>query len=387
MTETLPGTRYGAYDFGLNEDDEARARRLHDQSVIIDLLYQGPVGTEALEPFDHLYEKAWEEAATPEKALQATTGIAYDLAVEGRLPEFRQHWEESGLTGGNRQFTLDPETMTWTFAHHIATFDHFPWLRKALRAEDFRQAKASGQRAGYLTTQDTTGIPKDTEILDVVYRFGARVIGLTYNTQNYVGSGCTDRADGGVSDFGARFIRRMNELGIIVDTAHSGTQTTLDACRLSERPVIASHTGAAALLDHDRNKTDEEFEAIAASGGVIGVVAVPFFLSQEDEVPVTAMLDHMEHIATLVGWEHVAIGSDWPMQHGRSSLERLNRLEERIGFRPEHRIDWMRTLVGFEDYRDLPNLARGLVARGCADDQVRGVLGENFLRVFEDVCG
>src|SRR5258708_16802638 len=98
------------------------------------------------------------------------------------------------------------------------------------------------------------------------------------------------------------------------------------------------------------------------------------------------MLDHMEHIATLVGWEHVAIGSDWPMQHGRSSLERLNRLEQRIGFPPEHRIDWMRTLVGFERDRDLPQLARGLVARGCADDQVRECVRQTFLRGFEDIC-
>jgi membrane dipeptidase len=379
---------FGAFDFGLSPEQEERALRLHEESMIIDLLYQGPCGWRTLTgERDALYQKAWDEAPTPEAALKAATSVALDLALAGKLPEFREHWEASGLTGGNRQFTLDPETMLWSFAYYTAMFDRFSWMQKALTAQDFHDAKASGRRAGYFTTQDTTGIPREVEILDLLYKLGARVIGLTYNYQNYVGSGCTDRADGGVSDFGARFVRRMNELGIIVDTAHSGRQTTLDACAISDKPVIASHTGAAGLRAHDRNKTDEELRAIAASGGVIGVYAVPFFLAAGDQVPVTAMLDHLEYIAGLAGWEHVAIGTDWPMQHGRASLARLNTLEEKIGFRPEHRIDWFAHLVGFEDYRDLPNLTRGLVARGCTDEQVRGVLGENFIRVFREVCG
>lgn len=384
----MPDERFGNFDFGLSPEQEEHAARLHRDSVIIDLLFQGPCGRRAFcGEREKIYEEAWAGAANPEAALTATTIIANDLALAGRLPEFRQHWEASGITGGNRQFTMDPAAMVNAFGYHIAMFDRFPWLCKAIRAEDFRTAKAAGQRAGFLSTQDTTGIPKDVAILDVVHRFGARVIGLTYNGQNYIGSGCTDRVDGGISTFGAAFITRMNELGLIVDVAHSGRQTTLDACAVSTAPVIASHTGSKELLKHDRNKTDDELRAIAGSGGVIGVFAVPFFLGEGREVPITVMLDHVEYIAGVVGWEHVAIGTDWPLQHARASLLRLNELEARIGFGPEHRIDWLQNLVGFDDYRDFPNITRGLVARGCSDEQVTGVLGENFLRVFRDVCG
>ena len=213
------------------------------------------------------------------------------------------------------------------------------------------------------------------------------MIGLTYNWQNYVGSGCTDRSDGGVTDFGARFIRRMNELGIIVDTAHSGRQTTLDACSTSSRPVIASHTSAEAVYRHDRAKSDVELRAIAESGGVIGIMAVPFFLSGAEGVTIEALMDHIDYIATLVGWQHVAIGTDWPLQQTKASLRRLDERAMRIGFRQEHRIDSVTNLIGFDDYRDFPNITRGLVKRGYTDEQVLGVLGANALRVFEDVCG
>jgi membrane dipeptidase len=268
-----------------------------------------------------------------------------------------------------------------------AQFDQLPWLRKARGAEDFREAKRDGAHAGFLSTQDTTGIERDTAVLQVLHDLGARVVGLTYNTQNYVGSGCTDRADGGLSDFGVRLVQRMDELGLIVDTGHSGRQTTLDACAVSERPVICSHSFARALLDHDRGKSDAEIEAIAATGGVVGVVAVPFFLSTAEGVTVEAMLDHVDHVVRIAGWEHVAIGTDWPMEQSRASLLRLRAIEERIGFRPEHRIDWPANLVGFDDYRDFPNITRGLVSRGHSDEAVRGILGENFLRVFGSVCG
>jgi membrane dipeptidase len=206
---------------------------------------------------------------------------------------------------------------------------------------------------------------------------------------NAAGSGCTERVDAGVSHFGAAIIRRLNELGVIVDTGHSGKQTTLDCCHLSERPVVASHASAGGLYEIDRAKSDEELDAIAATGGVIGVVAVPFFLAP-GPAPVTidAMLDHIDYIARRVGWEHVAIGTDWPLQSPKTVLERsLTPMVSGMGFRPEHNISPCTNTVGFDDYGDFPNITRGLVARGYADEQVRGIIGSNFLRVFEAVCG
>lgn len=386
--ETAAQPTYGAFDFGLRRDQEERAARLHRECLIIDCLFQGPLGYASLSgAIEERYERLWSEAG-PSAARYAAFLLGYELALEipNQQDEWRELWLGSGITGGNRQFVLGPDFLDF-MSYNQAVFDRFGWLTKALCAADFREAKQRGVAAGYLSTQDTTGIDKEVAIVDVAHRFGARMIGLTYNSQNYIGSGCTDRADGGVSSFGAKFIKRMNEVGVIVDTAHSGPRTTMDAAALSTQPVVASHTAAAALLPHQRAKSDDELKAVAHTGGVIGIMTVPFVLAAGGGVTVDAWLDHVDYVANLVGWRHVAIGTDWPLHRPKAILGRLGELDARIGFGPEDRIDWPTNLVGFDDYRDMPNLTRGLVGRGYTDGEIAGILGLNFMRVFEAVCG
>ena len=212
---------------------------------------------------------------------------------------------------------------------------------------------------------------------------------LTYNSKSTIGSGCTEPTDEGLSSFGASVVERLNKLGVIVDTAHCGRRTTLDACERSERPVIASHTSARAVFDHDRGKSDDELRALAETGGVIGIYAVPFFISSDPKTAgVDTWLDHVDHVAELVGPQHVAIGTDWPMQLPEWALTDIFLpLSAEIGFRPEHGVDPLMTLGGFSHYLEFANLARGLVDRGYVDREIKGILGENFLRVFESVCG
>ncbi len=379
----------GTFDFGLTAAQEERAARLMAESVVIDLLFQGPVGYRSFTPaMEAEVEAFWTRTHDLGGTLTFARALPVRKALVGESPDFQTCWEGSGITAGNRQFVLDsPAAMAASFALHTAQFDRLPWLRKALCAEDLRRAKREGARVGFLTTQDTTGIARDVGILDVLHDYGVRLMGLTYNSQNYVGSGCTDRSDGGLTDFGLAFVRRMNELRMVVDTAHSGRRTTLDCCALSRAPVVATHTAARGVYAHDRGKSDEELRAIAATGGVIGVLAVPFFLAPGEGVTIAAMLDHIDYIATLVGWRHVAIGTDWPLQLTKSALRRLDEHSRAIGFRPEHGIDSVVNLVGFDDYRDFPNIARGLVARGYSDEQVAGILGGNALRVFGEVWG
>jgi membrane dipeptidase len=179
-------------------------------------------------------------------------------------------------------------------------------------------------------------------------------------------------SNGGVSEFGAKVIGRLNDLGIVVDTAHCNEQTVLDACKISERTVIASHTAAFARFAHDRGISDRAAEAIAATGGIIGVVAVPFFLGRGTST-IETMLDHIDHFVSLVGWQHVAIATDWPLAPPKWVLEKRTPMLVANGFRKEHGITPAQNLVGFDDYRDFPNITRGLV--------------ENFIRVFGEVCG
>jgi membrane dipeptidase len=382
--------QYGTFDFGLTNEQETRASRLHQESLIIDLLYQGPIGPDAYpeELADELRDY-WKSSMN----LVATLGEAIMLPIrrgaEGRLSQFRDQWFESGLTAGNREVEIcDLKQFSETLSIAQYQFDNCDWMIKALTAEDFRRAKRQGKAAGYVSTQLSFGPFPDLDVLRAAFQLGLRMVQLTYNSQTTVAAGCTDRTNAGVSNFGRAAIELMNELGIIVDTGHCGKQTTLDACELSSQPVVASHTAAEAVSFHDRCKSDEEIRALAATGGVIGIVVVPFFLKASPGADMNDFLDHVDHVAKLVGPEHVAIGTDWPMQlPGWVLTDLFAPLVSQIGFREEHRIDVMATLEGFSDYRDFPNITRGLVSRGYSDDEIAGILGENFLRVWETVCG
>src|SRR5262249_34750928 len=119
------------------------------------------------------------------------------------------------------------------------------------------------------------------------------------------------------------------------------------------------------------------------------VVTIPFFLSGDSVVGMGAMLDHIDYMVELIGIDHVGIGTDWPMHFSARTNSRIfsPSVLTGWGFRDEHRVDPNTALDGFADYRDFPNITRGLVSRGYSDDDIKKILGENFLRVFEAVCG
>ncbi|MBX3068934.1 MAG: membrane dipeptidase [Thermomicrobiales bacterium] len=381
--------RFGDWDFGLSAEQEARAARLHAESIIIDTLFQGPCGHRSFDDgmIRHLQDE-YAKHGNAQRSVMSCLKMPVRMAVDCDFPEFERCWKDSGITAGNRQ--IDGDHIGESFEHFAlaqAQFDRLPWLLKATTAGDFRRAKAEGKCAGFVSTQNTIDIGTDLDRLDQYYDMGMRMIQLTYNSVNFVAGGCTDRVDCGVTDFGVKFIKRMNDLGMIVDISHCGRQTTLDACALSTAPVVASHTSADGLYRHDRAKSDEELKAIAASGGYIGVYLVSMFLSGKQVSTIEDFLDHVDYIANLIGPEFVGIGSDWPMQAPEWGVQRLAEWVLDIGFRPEHGVGALVNVRGFDDYRDFPNITRGLVSRGYSDDQISGILGENFLRVFEHVCG
>jgi membrane dipeptidase len=382
---------YGRFDFRLSPEQEERAQRLHESSLIVDLHWQGPcspdVWTDAL-----LAELDGSLAGRDDVWMFATYGFLTEKALQGEFPQFQELYALSGATAGIVYGELSDEPQLLADALQASRLaSDFPWARRARAAADIRAAKSAGGVAFWGMAWLNLLRPDDLRLVEVAHELGVMdVVELAYNRMNFIGAGCTERYDPGLSNFGLRFVRRCNDIGVVVDTAHSGRRTTLDACRASADPVVATHTSAAALYECDRAKSDEELKAIAATGGVIGVYAVPFFLGPTGPRPATidSMLDHIDYIAQLVGSQHVAVGTDWPLA---APLELQRRLSgprfAANGFRAEHNIDVTATLEGFRDPRDLPNITRGLVSRGYSDEQIRGILGENFLRVFEAVCG
>lgn len=384
---------FGNFAFeGMSDSDEARAKRLHEDSVIVDMLFHGPTGyrvwsEEMTESIAETLRSSGDRLTAWEFGME----VPERLAIAGRLPEFKEQWDASGLTAGTRDlFWHDTRGMVEALTHTQSLLDSFDWLNKALKAQDFRVAKENGTHVQFLATQKASYFEDDIHRMELAYEMGLRMMLMTYNEDNSLGGGCTSGKNLGVTEFGRAVIDFMNEKGVIVDTAHSSKRTTLETCRYSDAPVLASHCGAAAVFPHQRNKTDEEFEAVAATGGVVGVFAIPVFLSAKAEPTIDDMLDHIDHMVGVVGVDHVGIGLDWPLQLPKWALENVTQpatTTSGLGWRKEHGLNDTQNLIGFDDYRDLPNITRGLVSRGYSDEAIRKILGENFLRVFQQVVG
>jgi membrane dipeptidase len=392
-TETvqLDEERFGVFDFSLAPADEQRARQLHGDSLIVDCLYWGPLGYRDVSPEmeEELREAAGRLEDRPVDFVHYTLHQPLRWAARGRLPGLRPAFEASGVTAGTVQIiTSTYEQLVKTTASALAAFDALDWLVKATREADILRAKESGGHALVLRTQPVLSHSRDLELIDAAYDLGLRVCQLTYNVSDFVGGGCLEPGIG-LTSFGKQLVSHLNSLGAIVDLAHGGRQTTLDACSASEAPVICSHTSLSAVYPHARAKDDDELEAIAETGGVIGILGVPFFLGDGKGMDITAMLDHLDHAVSVVGHEHVAIGTDWPNYGPKWMFEKMfKRFTAEMGFREEHGFaDASKNLIGFDDYRDFPNITRGLVARGYSDEQITAILGGNFLRVFGEVCG
>lgn len=389
---TGDGSAAGQFAFGLNEAQEQRAQRLHFESVIFDTLSQHAGGNIFANYPPNLQGEF--QAATAKltgiHGLMEVIYWPYEVSLRGQSDLIYEWYRQGGLTCGTYSIDVhdghDPVMKAYDAL--VLRYAALPWLRYVTTAKEIRDAKTNGVIAFYAHCQPTGPVPEDLKAFDIAYAKGLRSFMLTYNRMNVIGVGCTERVDAGLSMFGIQVVEHCNALGMLIDVSHCGCLTTLDACKHSRAPVNANHTAARALSSHARAKSDAELIAIAGTGGVIGVVALPAFLSTDPAPTIDDMLNHIDYIADLVGVEHVALGTDHPQQAPDQILRRLFEPElTGLGFRKKDQLDVTKRLVGFNDCRDLPNITRGLVKRGYNDDEIRGILGENALRVFATVCG
>jgi membrane dipeptidase len=254
-------------------------------------------------------------------------------------------------------------------------------IRLATTVADFRQAKRDGVLAVGFHFQGGNPLEADVDLVDAYHALGVRVMQLTYNARNFIGDGCLEEANAGLSAFGRKVVRRLDERRIAIDVSHVGERTSLDAIALASRPVIATHANARAVCASPRNLSDEQIRALAATGGVIGLCAFPAFVSAASPPTLDQLLDHADYISNLVGPQHVGIGLDFAVEDEGDY--------EYYGYDPRYYPlppwTWPTGLDQF--FRDVPNITAGLQRRGYGDDEVRGILGENFLRVFAEIWG
>ncbi len=375
----------------LNAQEESRAAALHSGALVIDSLSGEPT-VFAPQMLARLEELIARQVPTADILLDLDR-MATEALVRGDLPAYWDWWDASGVdvisatVGPFGRIPFSYESALQGLALLARKFDGTDRLVKVTRASDIERAKAGEKRGMILNFQNTTHFGLDLDALDLFYNLGVRVIQLTYNSRNFVGDGCTERHDGGLSHFGLQVIRRMNERGILIDLSHCGLRTTMEAIQASRRPVAITHSFSRELSPHDRGKTDEIMRALAERDGYFGVLIVPFFITPEPTVTLEHFVAHLSRVVEVMGIDRVGIGTDWGAVFPKPLEALLDAEMLRFGFRPEHRTSWGARVEGYQSWRDWPNITRALVRQGYSDNEIIKVLGANFLRIFRDVVG
>lgn len=258
-------------------------------------------------------------------------------------------------------------------------------------AKDIAAAKHAGRVGIIYGVQDAVAFETRLERLDDLYGLGLRVVQPTYNRRNLLGDGCLEPANAGLSIAGVQAIERMNELGMLIDLSHCGRRTAQEAIRQSRKPVAFTHTGAAALADHPRNRTDAELRAVAEKGGVSGVYFMPY-LSGGKQPTAADVIRHLEHMLNVAGEDHVSIGTDGGVsaqvvdQAYRDSFAAETRARRDAGIAaPQETEDGYLFAAELNTPRRLETLAAMLEERGHPAARIEKVLGLNLVRVLRDV--
>jgi membrane dipeptidase len=206
------------------------------------------------------------------------------------------------------------------------------------------------------------------------YRLGLRSMQLTWNFRNELGDGVWEnRTKGGLTRFGVEVIKEMNRLGMVVDLAHMNREGFFQSLDAAEAPLIVSHANACGMLDNPRNLADDQIKAIAAQGGLVGILALPERVAKKDAT-LEDMLKHLDYMINLVGIEHIALGMDFIKYDGPRTLK------------DQHHPLHQRTYVkDFEEIEDLPKLIDGLGRHGYKENEIALILGGNYLRVLKTI--
>ncbi|HEX4683773.1 MAG TPA: membrane dipeptidase [Gemmatimonadaceae bacterium] len=352
-----------------------RAVRLVESTVVVDMLNQFRFPDAGLQP------------PLCERWLRKPGTFTADDWQEYHTSGFRVF----GLGGGDKGYDgALTETSEWN--GFVAEYPD--WFMRVSSGGDFQRLALNG-KLGILITMQNADHFRTVDDVDLFWGLGQRVSQLTYNRTNRLGSGFLADTDAGLTDYGTQIIARMEQVGMAVDLSHAGDRTTRDALAVVKKAPIVSHAAArAAVPGHLRAKPDDVIEQVAKLGGVIGIPMIRFMIKLDEPVTIEHVLDHFDHVARLVGAEHVGIGGDLDLIGNANPVNSATETQivpnsqpnfDRYHFHagPDGKL----AVPGLDHSKRMYDLAEGLIRRKYSDADIGLMFGGNWQRVLSSIWG
>ena len=371
--------RVERYRVPLSEADEERAERLAEEHLMVSFHEHAGVF-----PEDIFQTPDYVRAGRMATAFEGLAASQWDAVFDNLLDGVCQIHSRSGWKWDDVLHDL---------GMRLCDLHHQDFVVPALTVDDIREATDASRVAWIASIEGAAMIENELDRIDLLYGFGVRVLGVTYSEANALGSGLKEPRDGGLTAFGRKAVERMNKVGLLIDCSHAGDRTTLDTVEVSEAPVVLTHIGARALWDSNRLAPDEVLEAVAASGGVIGIEAAPLttLAPEHTRHDIESVMAHFEYVRELVGIDHVTFGADTVygdhvgLHHVYAAGLSLEESKKSAGGdTPEYEsVPYVR---GMENPTEVShNVVRWMVREGYSDEEIGKAVGGNIMRVLEEV--
>ena len=255
--------------------------------------------------------------------------------------------------------------------------------------KDIEKAKLENKTAIFFGFQNCSPIEDDISLVEKVHQHGCRFMQLTYNNQSLLATGCYEKNDSGVTNFGKEVIKEMNRLGITIDMSHSAEKSTLDAIEISKKPIAITHANPSFWHEAVRNKSNNLLKILAKSGGMLGLSLYPHHLKNNSNCTLESFCEMIARTVDLMGIKSIGIGSDLCLNQPDSVVEWMRNgtwsKNKNYGEGSKKKPGFPMQPEWFLDARGFKNLEKGLTKVGFIKQEVNDILGNNWFNFYKGI--
>ena len=255
--------------------------------------------------------------------------------------------------------------------------------------QDIDKANKENKTAIFFGFQNCSPIEDDINLVEKVHQLGCRFMQLTYNNQSLLATGCYEKVDSGVTNFGREVIREMNRVGLVVDMSHSAEKSTLDAIEFSEKPIAITHANPSFWHPAKRNKSSDLLKTLSDSGGMLGLSLYPHHLKDNTNCTLDSFCEMVAKTAEIMDVKKIGIGSDLCLDHPDTVVEWMRNgswsKSKNYGEGSKNKPGFPKQPDWFLDARGFSNIEKGLKKAGFSDTETHGILGNNWYNFYKTI--